>query len=214
VLFLEGVVTFISPCLLPMLPVYVSYFAGSGSGGRETFKNAGAFVLGFTAVFASMGAFAGSVGSLLREHRTALDVISGAVVILLGLNFMGVLKFNIASPFGGWGDKMSGKSGVAASALLGVMFAAVWTPCVGAFLGSALMMASNEGSAPKGFAMLVVYSAGLGIPFMASAVLIDMLKSTFGFIKKNYRVVNAIAGSVLVALGALMMTGYYGRFIS
>ena len=214
ILFLEGVVTFISPCLLPMLPVYISYFAGSGSGGRETLKNAAAFVLGFTAVFSSMGAFAGSVGALLREYRTALDLVSGAVVVLLGLNFMGFLKFNISSPFGGWGDRISGKSGAAASALFGVMFAVVWTPCVGAFLGSALMMASNEGSAAKGFAMLVAYSAGLGIPFMASAMLIDTLKSTFSFIKKNYRVVNAIAGFVLVALGALMMTGYYGRFVS
>lgn len=213
ILFLEGVVTFISPCLLPMLPVYISYFAGSGSGGRETLKNSAAFVLGFTVVFASMGAFAGSVGALLREYRTALDLVSGAVVILLGLNFMGFLKFNISSPFGGWGDRISGKSGAAASALFGVMFAVVWTPCVGAFLGSALMMASNEGSAAKGFAMLVAYSAGLGIPFMASAMLIDTLKSTFSFIKKNYRAVNAIAGFVLVALGALMMTGYYGRFV-
>jgi cytochrome c-type biogenesis protein len=197
-----------------MLPVHISYFAGSGSARRETFKNAGAFVLGFTVVFASMGAFAGSVGALLREYRTALDLISGAVVVLLGFNFMGFLKLNIASPFGKYSDRMSVKSGVAASALFGVMFAVVWTPCVGAFLGSALMMASNEGSALKGFAMLLAYSVGLGIPFMASAALIDMFKSTFGFIKKNYRVVNAIAGFVLAALGVLMMTGYYGRFIS
>jgi cytochrome c-type biogenesis protein len=214
ILFLEGIITFISPCLLPMLPVYVSYFAGSGGSKVETLKNAVCFVAGFTVVFSLMGAFAGTVGMALREYRTAVNIVSGAVVVILGLNFLGVLKFNISSPFKAMGESGGEKrGGPLASVTFGMAFAVLWTPCVGVFLGSALMIASNKGSAFEGFFMLVCYSAGLGIPFVVCAVLIDMFKSAFSLIKKNYRIVNAVAGSCLVALGVLMMAGYYGRYI-
>lgn len=214
ILFLEGVITFISPCLLPMLPIYVTYFAGSGGGRAVTMRNAVCFVAGFSLVFSLMGAFAGAVGGVLTEHRTTVNAVSGVIVIILGLNFMGVLKFNIASPFGAMADSGGErKGGALASALFGVTFAVAWTPCVGVFLGSALLTAAGGDSALAGLSMLACYSAGLGVPFIISAALIDMFKSTFAAIKKNYRVVNAVAGFLLIALGALMMTGYYGRFI-
>jgi cytochrome c-type biogenesis protein len=215
ILFLEGVITFISPCLLPMLPVYVSYFAGAGGGRAETAKNAFCFVCGFTAVFTLMGAFAGTMGMLLREYRTPVNIVSGILVIVLGLNFMGILNLKLIIPFGAGADSgEERKTGAAASAMLGLTFAILWTPCVGAFLGSALMMASNQDSVARGVSMLLCYSAGLGIPFMASALLIDMLKSVFNAIKRNYRVINAVSGGLLIALGVLIMTGYYGRVAS
>ena len=159
-----------------------------------------------------MGAFAGAIGMLLTSYRQVVNAVSGAVVILLGLNFLGILKFNFISPFSGMADSgKERKTGPAASLVFGIVFAVVWTPCVGVFLGSALMIAATGDSALQGFLMLVCYSAGLGIPLIIGAVLIDMFKSAFAFIKRNYRVINTLAGTFMVILGALMMTGYYGR---
>jgi len=197
-----------------MMPVYVTYFAGSGSGRGETLKNALCFVAGFTLIFSLMGSFAGAIGMLLRDHRTIINIASGTVVILLGLNFLGILRFNIVSPFSKITEPgEERKIGPAASAVFGIVFAIAWTPCIGVFLGSALMIAATSDSALQGFSMLVCYSAGLGIPFVMGAVLIDMFKSAFAIIKRNYKVVNAVAGWCLVILGAFMMTGYFGRFV-
>ena len=214
ILFLEGIVTFISPCLLPMMPVYVTYFAGSGGSRGETLKNAACFVAGFTVVFSLMGAFAGTIGGLLSEYRTILNIVSGTFVAALGLNFLGILKFDMASPFSKMAESgAQRKTGPVPSVIFGMVFAVAWTPCIGVFLGSALMVAATGDSALQGVSMLVCYSAGLGVPFIVCAVLIDMFKSAFAFIKRNYRVINTVAGSCLIVLGVLMMTGYFGRFV-
>lgn len=211
--FLEGIITFISPCLLPMIPIYISYFAGVDREKSRALKNAVAFVVGFTVVFTLMGAFAGTIGQLLVRHQNAINMVAGAVIIIFGLNFLGVLRWNLFK--GGIGGRFTGKNmGVKASFLFGVVFSVGWTPCVGAFLGSALMMASSKGSAVQGILMLLCYSLGLGIPFIASAVIIDALKGAFQFIKKHYRIVNAISGGFLIAIGILMMTGTLGRWLS
>lgn len=211
--FLEGIITFISPCLLPMLPVYVSYFAGGGERSpRKTLTNALGFVCGFTLVFVLMGALAGTLGGFLKQHGRLLDWITGAIVILFGLHFLGVFRWNI---FRGMKAAAGPKEmHFFSSALFGVVFSVGWTPCVGAFLGSALTMASREGETLRGILMLLAYSAGLGIPFVISAVLIDKLKSTFDFIKKHYRIINAVCGSLLVLVGVLMMSGLFGAWIS
>lgn len=211
--FLEGIITFISPCLLPMLPIYVSYFAGGGekSTGR-TLKNALGFVLGFTVVFICLGAFAGTLGGLLWKYRTVLNIVTGLVVVFFGLNYLGVFKFNI---FRGLGGTMGEKElGFFSSFAFGLVFSIGWTPCVGAFLGSALMLASQQGTALKGILLLLVYSAGLGIPFVVSALLIDKLKGAFGFIKRNYKIINIVCGSLLIAVGVLMMTGLMTQYVS
>ena len=209
--FLEGIITFISPCLLPMLPIYISYFSGGGVRSvRKTVTTALGFVLGFTAVFVAMGALAGTVGSFLTRHQTAVNIISGVIVIFFGLNFLGVLKLNL---FRG-GVSFDGRElGFWSAALFGVVFSVGWTPCVGAFLGSALVMASQQGTALKGMGMLLSYSTGLGVPFLLSAVLIDQLKSTFDLIKRHYRAVNLVSGGLLVVIGILMATGLMGRVI-
>lgn len=211
--FLEGIITFISPCLLPMLPIYISYFAGGGERSvRRTVGNALGFVAGFTIVFVAMGALAGTVGSFLTKYRTAVNIISGAIVIFFGLNFLGVFKLYL---FRGSNRKVdTDNMGFFTALLFGMIFSLGWTPCVGAFLGSALMLASQQGQVVTGMLMLLCYSLGLGIPFVLSAVLIDKLKSTFDFIKRNYRVINLVSGVMLIVIGIMMATGTLGRLIA
>ena len=209
--FLEGFITFVSPCLLPMLPVYVSYFAGSEHSLRKTLQNALGFVAGFTVVFVLLGALAGTLGSLLHTYNTAVNIVTGLVVVFFGLHFLGVFRFNL---FRGMKSGTAHKDmGFFASVLFGLVFSVGWTPCVGAFLGSALLLASQQGHVLTGVLMLLSYSLGLGIPFVASAMLIDKLKSTFNKIKQHYTVINRICGLLLIVMGVLMMTGLLNRFI-
>ena len=202
--FFEGILTFISPCLLPMLPVYISYFAGGEQNSKKTFQNALGFILGFTILFTAMGALAGTLGSFLSKYQTAVNIVSGLIVIFFGLNFMGVIKLNL---FKGSARLQTGNLGFFSSVLFGVVFSIGWTPCVGAFLGSALMLASQQGHVAEGTLMLLTYSLGLGIPFLLSAVLLDQLKSAFNFIKRHYDLINRICGGLLILVGILMATG-------
>ena len=215
--FLEGIITFISPCLLPMLPIYISYFAGASDSNspskiRRTVINSLGFVLGFTIVFILMGALAGTVGSLLKKYQTAVNIVSGLIVIFFGLNFLGVFKLSLFRGI----KNTSFKDGMGffSAVIFGIVFSVGWTPCVGAFLGSALMLASQQGHALKGIIMLLCYSLGLGIPFVLSAILIDRLRSAFNFIKKHYNIINIICGSVLIIVGLAMMTGFLGKLLT
>ena len=154
VAFLEGIITFISPCLLPMLPIYISYFAGGGERStKKTLSGALGFVSGFTVVFVAMGALAGTIGSILREYKGAVNLISGLIVILFGLNFLGVFKMNLFR--GGSKTVNSREMGFFPAMLFGMIFSLGWTPCVGAFLGSALMLASQQNHAIEGMLMLL-----------------------------------------------------------
>ena len=211
--FLEGVITFLSPCLLPMLPIYLSYFAGGEAQSlRKTVTNALGFVLGFTVLFVAMGALAGTLGSFVRQYQTAVNLVCGLVVIFFGLNFLGVFRINLFR--GGQGRVETRELGFLSSALFGVVFSVGWTPCVGAFLGSALMLASQQGHVLEGMAMLLVYSLGLGVPFLLSAVLLDYLKTAFDWIKRHYRTINLVCGGFLILVGVLMATGTLGRLLT
>ena len=210
--FLEGIITFISPCLLPMLPVYVSYFSGGGQ--RETKKtvtNALGFILGFTLVFVALGALAGTFGQLLRDHQTAVNIVTGLIVVFFGLNFLGVFRVNL---FQGGGRFTGEVLGFFSALVFGMVFSIGWTPCVGAFLGSALLLAASQGHVLEGVLMLFLYSLGLGIPFFLSAILIDKAKGALGLIKRHYGVINKVCGGLLVLVGVLMATGLFGRFLS
>ena len=210
--FLEGIITFISPCLLPMLPIYITYFAGGGERTTlKTLKNASGFVLGFTVIFVAMGALAGTLGSFLTRYQTWVNVISGGIVILFGLNYLGVLNLNL---FRGGKTVRAKQMGFFSAVLFGIIFSVGWTPCVGAFLGSALMLASQQGTVKEGMGMLLCYSMGLGVPFLISAVLIDQLKGAFGWIKRHYTLINRICGGFLILMGILMATGMMGRFLA
>ena len=213
--FMEGIITFISPCLLPMLPLYLLYFAGNKSDDvkNRVWINALAFIMGFTVVFTLMGAFAGSIGGLLQRYQVYVNIITGLIVVALGLSFIGVIKlsnfghskFNLAS---------SKPLGFFSTLIFGMVFALGWTPCIGAFLGSALLLASQHGSVIKGMILLLLYSLGLGIPFLISALLIDKLKNTFDFIKRNYHVINLISGIALILIGIAMIFGIFGRLLT
>ena len=211
--FLEGIITFISPCLLPMLPIYISYFANGQENKKRTIQNASAFVLGFTVVFVSMGAFAGGIGNLLTQYSKILNIVTGCIVVLLGLNFTGLIQIGFINQTKKLNQSVK-QGSIFTTFLFGIIFAIGWTPCVGAFLGSALMMASQRGSMLQGVLMLIVYSMGLGIPFILSAVLIDKLKGTFEMIKKHYRIVNIVSGGFLIIVGIMMMTGTFGLLLN
>lgn len=226
--FLEGIITFISPCLLPMLPVYISYFGAfgteeieSGSGSMvkaktsKTLAGALMFVAGFSLVFCLMGAFAGVIGGFLVRHSLIFNIVTGAVVVFFGIQYLDILPFNIFKGGGVKGsDKISRLPSLAAAFVFGVVFSIGWTPCVGAFLGSALVLASQSGSSLQGIVMLLCYSLGLGIPFIVTAVLLDKLTSAFNFIKKHYKIINFVCGIFLIIVGIFMMTGLFGKLLT
>ena len=213
IVFLEGIITFISPCLLPMLPIYVSYFAGgSERNTSKTLRNALGFVLGFSVMFILMGALAGTVGAFFQKYSMVFNIVTGLIVVFFGLSFLGVFKLNVFKGINN--NKDMSNLGFFSSLLFGFVFSIGWTPCVGAFLGSALMLAASNGGTLSGIIMLLLYSLGLGIPFVISAVLIDKLKSAFNFIKRNYKIINILSGVLLIAVGILMMTGLFGIFLN
>lgn len=210
--FLEGIIAFISPCMLPLLPIYISYFAGGAENKKRTLTNALGFVLGFTAVFVLLGAFAGFFGGFLVRYSKWVNIVAGGIIILLGLNYLGIIKISILNK--NYSIKNSpSEPGFLSSVLFGAVFSIGWSPCVGAFLGSALMLAASSQESYKGILMLLSFSMGLGIPFVLSALILDKLKGVFDFIKRNYKTVNVVSGILLLLLGSAMMTGYLGKLL-
>lgn len=216
-LFLEGMITFISPCILPMIPVYISYFSGGNAyevkDKYSVIRNVAGFIAGFTIVFTLVGALAGTLGAMIKTHQTAVNIICGIVMVIFGLNYMGVLKIKFMAKSYKINYQVKTFRFIS-SFLFGMIFSIGWTPCVGTFLGSALMIAVSSGTTAKGVVMLLIYSIGLGIPFMLCAVFIDSLKGAFGFIKTHYDIVNKVAGGILVVTGILMMTGMFYKLMS
>jgi len=208
--FLEGIISFLSPCMLPMLPIYLSYFAGDADRQQKSFVRALCFVLGFTLVFSLLGLFAGTLGSFLAKYRTAVNIVTGAIVILFGLSYLEVIRI----PF--FNGMQSGHkvTGAFSAFLFGVVYSVSLTPCVGAFLGSALMLASASGTALQGLLLLLVYSLGLGVPFLLSAVLIGRLGTLFSWIKRHYRVINLVCGVFLILVGIAMACGFLNRLLA
>ncbi len=210
--FLEGIITFISPCLLPMLPVYLLYFAGGGQRTTaKTLRGALGFVTGFTAVFMLLGALAGTVGGFLREYALVVNIVSGLIVILFGLNYLGLFQLKLFK--GSRRSIQTDNMGFFSAVVFGVIFSIGWTPCVGAFLGSALMLASQQAHAVEGMLMLLAYSLGLGIPFVLCAVMVDYFKGAFDWIKSHYQTVNRISGALLIVIGILMATGLWDKLL-
>ena len=209
--FLEGLISFISPCMLPLLPLYVSYFAGgAGEKNRKVFVRALSFVVGFTSVFCLLGLFAGTLGALLTRYSTVVDIVCGAIIILFGLSYLEIINIPI---FKGMQTERSADSVISAF-IFGILYSVSLTPCIGAFLGSALALAAKSGTVLQGLLLLLVYSLGLGIPFLISAILIDKLGQAFTFIKRHYKVINLVCGIFLIVIGILIAVGLYGRLMS
>ncbi len=206
IVFLEGIVSFISPCILPMIPIYISYFAGQKNDTKKTLLNSIGFVLGFTIIFTLLGLLSGTLGVIIRKYHNIINIAFGIIIILFGLNYMGLVKLNILNKNRQINANIK-KLTFFSSMIFGIAFAASWTPCIGAFLGTALLLVTSQGEIVHGLMMLLLFSLGLGIPFLITSILIEKLKGTFEFIKRNYSIINKICGVSLVLMGILMMTG-------
>lgn len=209
--FLEGIVTFVSPCILPMIPLYLGYLAGGITPEGRSEKligNSIAFVVGFSIVFVMMGAAASAAGQFLKDHLTLLNRIGGVLIILLGLNYVGVVSLPFLSGEHRLKLKDMQSMGLLKSLLFGMVFSLGWTPCVGPFLGSALMMAANSSQIATGMLTLVFYALGLGIPFILVAVLVGQLEGAFSAIKKHYRIIILVAGIILIVMGVALVAGF------
>ena len=200
-MLIEGIITFISPCLLPMVPIYITYIVGDNKEdkGRAIFNSVG-FVIGFTIVFMLLAVFASILGRYVSEYMHIIKIIFGIIMILFGLNFMEVINLKFLNLSNNIKIKTNG-IGFLKAMLFGILFSITWTPCVGSLLGTALMMVAKQGEILKGVIMLLIYSIGLGIPFIICAVLIDKLKSKFEFIKKHYNIIRNVSGLFLIMLG-------------
>ena len=180
IIFIEGFASFISPCVLPMLPIYVSYFSGQDKDSKRTIINSLGFVLGFTIIFVLLGIFASTLGKLITANSRYINIIFGIIIILFGMHYMGILNIKILNQSKGIKknrEKLSFFSAIA----FGMIFSICWTPCVGVFLSSALMMSATSQNVLKGGLMLFIYSIGLGIPFILTSIFLEKLK------KENYQ---------------------------
>ncbi len=216
VILLEGIITFLSPCMLPMLPIYISYFAGQENDNTnklKTLKNALGFVIGFTIIFTLLAILSASLGSFLKSNMYIVNVILGILVIVFGINLIGIIKLPFVNNTKG--IKLKSKNATFISSIIfGVIFSITWTPCVGAFLGTALSIILVNGHILKGTILILIYCIGLGIPFIISAILIDKLKNTFNVIKKHYKTINIMCGIFLCIIGVLMITGLIDKYFS
>ena len=210
--FAEGILTFVSPCILPMLPVYFLYLAGtqdsraasqSQSKNRLIINSLG-FVAGFTLVFVSFGAAAAALGALLQNNRALLQIISGTLMILFGLNFAGILKLPFLNSEKRFHVKTDGMRFLG-SVLFGIVFAFGWSPCLGTFLGSALALAGNSDTIAEGILMLLVYSMGLALPFIISAAIFENVKNLFAWFRKHSGIISTISGILLIIVGAVFV---------
>ena len=207
---LAGVITFLSPCVLPLVPGYLGYVAGSAAPRSRVIAGSLLFVLGFTTVFVLLGVLAGTAGLLFLSQNTWVQLVLGALVVIFGLAMIGQFKFlqqSIKLP-------ISPKLGLAGAPLLGVVFALGWTPCIGPTLSAVLVLASDSGDPVRGAILATVYSLGIGIPFVLIAAGFNWATKSVGFVKRHIRGFNLFGGGMLVLIGVLLMTGIWGRFIS
>lgn len=215
IVFLEGIATFISPCLLPMIPIYISYFSCQGTEEKKykVILNTIGFILGFSIVFILLGILASTLGRFITSYLPIINILLGIVIILFGLNFIEIIHlpfFNQAK-----GLKLNKKqTGFFSAMLFGIIFSISWTPCVGTFLGSALLLVASGTDFLKGILLLICYCIGLGIPFIISAVLLEKVKNSFDFIKKHYSTINKVCGIFLILIGILMATGLLQKLLA
>lgn len=219
VALLGGLVSFFSPCVLPLVPGYLSYVTGvSGTDLAEArrgrmFAGAGLFVLGFTAVFVSGGALFGGFGAKLQDHRTGLFQVMGVLTIVLGLAFMGAL--GPLSRFTSREFRIHKRPaiGLVGAPMLGILFGIGWTPCIGPTLAAVLTLSSSQASAERGALLTVAYCLGLGVPFVVAALAFRRALGAFGWVKRHYVWVMRIGGGMLVAVGILLVTGIWDRIV-
>lgn len=202
--FLEGIASFISPCILPLLPLYISYFAGGESKKTKTITNSIAFVLGFSIIFVVLAIIANIVGNTFMNIIKYVKIIFGIVIIFLGLNYIGIFNFNLFGNFKKFNADVKELNFIK-SFIFGIFFAISLTPCIGTFLSSALLLIATEENIIMGIILMILYCIGLGLPFIISSVLIDKLRNAFSFIKNNYKIIKIISGAILIIMGIYLI---------
>ncbi len=231
-----GLASFLSPCCLPMVPMYLSYLAGIAgrdSGGGAVLQPAGPsavgvtvvasparwrvvlhaalFVAGFAVVFVALGASASVLGATLRAHLLLVRRVAGVTIVVFGLQTAGVLRLPwLMRERRPHVDPLAG-AGLGRSALLGVAFGAGWTPCIGPMLGSILLLAGNAATLAQGVALLLAYALGLGVPFLVTAVFVQGLTAQFRRVNRYFGVINRVAGALLVVMGVMVYAGVFLR---
>lgn len=217
--FLAGMISFLSPCVLPLVPGYLSMMSGLSADEmaeakaadlRRVLRSTLLFVGGFTVVFVALGASATALGDLLTEHQLGFNRAAGVLVIVMGLFMAGVVsprilqrerRLHVApSQLGGW-----------APPVMGMAFAFGWTPCIGPALTVIFTLAANQDTVYRGVLLLLFYSLGLGVPFVASGLALNRLTGTFAFVKRHFRALNLISGAILVTFGLLLLTNQLGQ---
>jgi cytochrome c-type biogenesis protein len=216
VAFLAGLLSFFSPCLIPMIPAYLMYITGSQLEGghkvsrRHAFLKTLVFVGGFTVVFLIMGTSASYLGTFFAKNRILIQRLSGMVITLFGLNLLGVIKLSQLGKVVRFKTKAKENS-YSGAFVLGLAFAAGWTPCFGPVLASILLYAGASGTVAKGFTLLLVYSMGMAIPFLLSAIFLTEINAWIGRFEHGAEKMTKIAGFILVVFGILVATGYIVR---
>lgn len=212
---LAGFLSFASPCVLPLIPGYLSFISGTSiedlsSGDRSSSQLANLvlntlfFVLGFSLVFIALGAGASSIGKWLQQNLAIFNKVAGVLVFLFGLHVAGVFKVKALNYEKRFNMASTKKKGVLSSLVIGTAFAFGWTPCIGPILGSILTLAAQNDNVGQGMLLLAIYSAGLGIPFILTALMFNYLMGAFGFIKRHFRAIEIISGGLLMVVGVMM----------
>jgi cytochrome c-type biogenesis protein len=216
-----GLISFLSPCVLPLVPAYLVYLTGAtiehvandeqpAVSRRAVMLSALLFVLGFSTVFVALGASASFIGGLIRAWSAQLSIIAGLVIIVMGLHFLGLTRIgflmregrlSVAKPVGLWG-----------AYVMGLAFAFGWTPCIGPILAAILSVAASEATVIKGAGLLAVYSAGLGIPFLIAAFLVEQFSSVLGRMKRHLATVERVMGVLMILVGVGFLTGAVSTF--
>jgi cytochrome c-type biogenesis protein len=213
---LGGLVSFFSPCVLPLVPGYLSYVTGvTGTDLAEARRGrmvAGAslFVLGFTAVFVSSGALFGYFGDTLQDNRGVLSKVLGVLMILMGVFFMGLMPWMTQREFRFHKRPVTGLAG---APILGALFGIGWTPCIGPTLASVLALSSQQSSAGRGAILTIAYCLGLGVPFVLAAVAFRKALGAFGWVKRHYLWVMRIGGTMMIVTGLLLLTGAWDSIV-
>jgi cytochrome c-type biogenesis protein len=213
--FAAGLVSFVSPCVLPLVPGYLSTVCGltpdelrssAGTQLRGILIRSGLFILTFTAIFVLLGMTATGLGKSLADNRTALEKVAGITIIVMGILFVVALFVPILNRE--WHvDGLMQRAGRGGPLVVGAAFAIAWTPCVGPALASILGLAATQGTVAEGGGLLAVYSAGLAVPFLISAIAFNRATTAFAWVKRHYAVINGVAGVLLIGIGVLVITG-------
>lgn len=224
--FGAGLLSFLSPCVLPLLPAYLTYMAGlsideindksTNSGIKsKIIAKAFAFVLGFSCVFISLGATASAIGAVIRQYQNSLAILAGIVIIVMGLHFLGFAKISLLNRQ--WQLPIRNKNhGFFSPFIMGLAFAFGWTPCIGPVLGAVLSIAASQDTLAKGAGLLTIYSAGLSLPFILTAFFTKPIISFFAKIKRHLYIIEKIIGLFLIFTGVMFLTGgmqYFAYFL-